>query len=158
MEHQAKLGRRAERKRKRSEQNGAAAGTVDTKPPCDSGQADKITPCDQCLTRKKKLAELTAAINNWDEKLAEANDKIEELQVELAEANDKIEELQKAAPVCVACASKTPMCLICLVERADIACDPCGHLCYCQNCKKVSNCLQCRQPTDKYLRIYIQSP
>ena len=151
MEHQAKLGRRAERKRKRSEQNGAAAGTVDTKPPCDSGQADKITPCDQCLKRKDQLY-------NAREVLAAQYATIEDLEQKLAEANDKIEELQKAAPVCVACASTTPMCLIWMTERADIACDPCGHLCYCQECKKFSNCPQCRQPTDKYLRIYTQSP
>jgi hypothetical protein len=83
---------------------------------------------------------------------------VEVLEHQLTVVREKVEEQQKAAPVCVACASKTPMCLICFEQRADIACDPCGHLCYCQKCKKFSNCPQCRQPTDKYLRVYNQSP
>ncbi len=52
------------------------------------------------------------------------------------------------------------VCCICLAEKADTACVPCGHLCACGACLKTlssaedSRCPMCRTPVTGVLRIY----
>lgn len=93
-------------------------------------------------------------LENAREVLAAQLEKIQALEQQLDRANQKIEELQKAAPVCVVCESTTKMCCVCMDQRADIACLPCGHLCYCQKCQKNSTCPYCRTTPTGWQRVY----
>jgi len=108
------------------------------------------------------MCSLSNQLSVRDEKLENARDvlrarfaSIENLEQQLATANQTIEELKKAAPVCVTCESTTRMCCVCMEQRADIACAPCGHLSYCQKCTKHATCPQCRTTPTSHVRVYI---
>lgn len=48
-------------------------------------------------------------------------------------------------------------CILCLEEKANWAATPCGHVCYCQECKPATNvkkCPLCRKSVTDWLRIY----
>jgi len=45
-------------------------------------------------------------------------------------------------------------CVVCMDEAQTFACVPCGHLCLCQNCRKIDKCPMCRREVKSTIQIY----
>lgn len=53
-------------------------------------------------------------------------------------------------------ASSGPMCVVCMARSAQLAVDPCGHLCMCSDCaSQLQKCPMCCGPVVKLLRVYV---
>ena len=45
-------------------------------------------------------------------------------------------------------------CVVCMDAPANVAIIPCGHVCFCANCKPPEDCPICREKSNDYLKLY----
>lgn len=78
---------------------------------------------------------------------------IETLNSNICSCKQKIKKLFSALSIPKALSTYTFNCPICMAERVQLFCDPCGHT-YCNKCLKSTNCYICRMKIKKTNPIF----